>query len=45
MKRKVKDPDRPIESYPGYLGLYYDGDYHLDPIIAPLLAFPWEEYS
>jgi len=43
-KRKVEDPDRPVESYPGYLGRYHDGDCSFDAVLEPLLAFPWDEY-
>jgi hypothetical protein len=42
--RKFDDPDRPIETYPGYLGLYHDGSYDFDAVLKPLLAFPWREY-
>ena len=42
--RKVEDPERPVESYPGYLGFYFDGDYLLEAELKPLLAFPWGEY-
>jgi hypothetical protein len=40
-----KDKDRPIETYPGYLGYYYDENYYLEPALEPLLGFPWREYS
>jgi hypothetical protein len=43
-KRKFKDPDRPIETYPGYLGLCHDGSYEFDPVLQPLSSFPWKAY-
>ena len=42
---RPKDKDRPIETYPGYLGSFYDGSYYLEPVLEPLLGFPWREYS
>lgn len=41
---RVDDPDRPIETYPGYLGLYHDGSYDLDAVFEPLSEFPWGAY-
>jgi hypothetical protein len=43
-KRKFKDPDRPIETHPGYLGLYHDGSYDFEPVLQPFLSFPWRAY-
>jgi hypothetical protein len=39
------DRERPIETYPGYLGLTWDGDFHAQPELKPLHDFDLMQYS
>ena len=39
------DRERPIETYPGYLGLSYDGSIDLQPELAALEDFDFQEYN
>jgi hypothetical protein len=39
------DYERPIESYPGYLGLFYDGTFSSGPELKPLDDFDFQKYS
>src|SRR5271157_1976985 len=39
------DYERPIESYPGYLGHAFDGDINAQSELAPLLDFDFRKYS
>jgi hypothetical protein len=42
---KNDDYERPIETYPGYLGLTYDGDFLAQPELLPLKEFDLRTYS
>jgi hypothetical protein len=39
------DCERPLESYPGYLGVLYDGSFICEPELAILRSFDFREYS
>ena len=39
------DYERPIETYPGYLGLTYDGTFLTEPELQPLQGFEFGKYS
>lgn len=39
------DFERPIETYHGYLGHYYDGSFFAEPALHPLRDFDFRKYS
>ena len=39
------DDETPIEEYPGYLGLTFDGSFQGQSELAPLLGFDFHKYS
>ena len=40
-----KDDERPTESYPGYIGLYIDGEFYPEAPLKPLEDFDFELYG
>lgn len=39
------DYERPFETYPGYLGHFFDGDFHAEPELKPLQSFDFRKYG
>lgn len=39
------DYERPIESYPGYLGLWFDGSFSAETELKPLQNFDFRKYG
>ena len=39
------DYERPIETCPGYLGHYFDGDFHAETELQPLQSFDFWKYG
>lgn len=42
---KPDDCERAIESYPGYIGFYFDGSFQPEPILQPLEDFDFAQYG
>jgi hypothetical protein len=40
-----EDRERPIETYPGYLGLYFDGDFMPEKELEPFKNFDFRYYA
>jgi hypothetical protein len=39
------DYERPLETYPGYIGLYFDGTFDPEPALQPLKDFDFTAYG